>query len=538
MCSCGKRGFVLVMVNVIMIAVASYSLLLLSKAQSYVHILYSTIGKEKDKLKSRIESVSLLNVALAVMKNRTSDIHFTSVRTNQDMINLLDEWLEKTNTVPDEASLWNEIYNEVKNEGQGALMNDVSSYGNLVQSLIQNGVLSEDILETSKAAVFRFFMPPSLCYLLIVKNGPDILWATASSKTLNQYLFVTNHETLTNGRPIYFVSGDVLDGPVYTTDVINISGDPIFKGSVTAKDLNIERGNPTFENGFNQLVGEPEFVLDDEFANNTINDIRASVKNISDITNGDITGIYLPSNEFPNDARVDGVYIDENTGKIVIYSWEGGRRWGSWTPVYEIVYDSTPLNDDGTMNATLTDLESDQQVRFKFNGLILSEPDLYISDPDETSFFFGLISLASEDDVYIRGNIVYSHLRDSYLVDDVSVYNDLSEGKNYNKLNIIAYDNVVMRYYVPYDLYITASIYALTGEFTLEDYYWYKKDKLHIFGAIIQKWRGPIGTFDPRTGESLTGFLKDYVYDRRLYAPPYPYKTPTMGGKISVLDIR
>ena len=95
-----------------------------------------------------------------------------------------------------------------------------------------------------------------------------------------------------------------------------------------------------------------------------------------------------------------------------------------------------------------------------------------------------------------------------------------------------------MRYYVPYDLYITASIYALTGEFTLEDYYWYKKDKLHVFGAIIQKWRGPIGTFDPRTGESLTGFLKDYVYDRRLYAPPYPYKTPTMGGKISVLDIR
>ena len=150
----------------------------------------------------------------------------------------------------------------------------------------------------------------------------------------------------------------------------------------------------------------------------------------------------------------------------------------------------------------------------------------------------------SEGNIYIQGNIVYSHFRTgpNSFVTDSSVYNAMSKDVKLNKLNLVARDNVVMKRYVPDDLYIHASIFALTGQFTLEYYYSWSvvKNDLHIFGSIAQKYRGPIGTFWCWFWWcGHTGFdKKDYVYDRRLYYGPYPYKTPMMGGKLSVLDLR
>ena len=94
--------------------------------------------------------------------------------------------------------------------------------------------------------------------------------------------------------------------------------------------------------------------------------------------------------------------------------------------------------------------------------------------------------------------------------------------------------------YVPDNLYITASIYALGGQFTLQSYRWIRKDTLHLFGALIQKNRGPVGTFISIGSEviRLTGFAKKYIYDKRLYVGPYPFKTPQMEGKARVADVR
>jgi hypothetical protein len=53
-----------------------------------------------------------------------------------------------------------------------------------------------------------------------------------------------------------------------------------------------------------------------------------------------------------------------------------------------------------------------------------------------------------------------------------------------------------------------------------------KKGSLHLLGGVIQKKRGPVGTF---SGTSLvTGYNKDYKYDRRLADNPPPF-FPTTG---------
>jgi len=51
---------------------------------------------------------------------------------------------------------------------------------------------------------------------------------------------------------------------------------------------------------------------------------------------------------------------------------------------------------------------------------------------------------------------------------------------------------------------------------------------LKVIGGIIQKARGPVGTFDPNSGKTLTGYTKDYHYDSRLAQNPPPYY-PTTG---------
>ncbi len=51
---------------------------------------------------------------------------------------------------------------------------------------------------------------------------------------------------------------------------------------------------------------------------------------------------------------------------------------------------------------------------------------------------------------------------------------------------------------------------------------------LKLLGGIIQKARGPVGTFNTTTGQIVTGYAKDYYYDPRLADMPPPYY-PTTG---------
>jgi len=51
---------------------------------------------------------------------------------------------------------------------------------------------------------------------------------------------------------------------------------------------------------------------------------------------------------------------------------------------------------------------------------------------------------------------------------------------------------------------------------------------LSLHGGIIQKKRGPVGTFNASTGTQSTGFAKNYSYDRRMAVNPPPF-FPTTG---------
>jgi hypothetical protein len=50
------------------------------------------------------------------------------------------------------------------------------------------------------------------------------------------------------------------------------------------------------------------------------------------------------------------------------------------------------------------------------------------------------------------------------------------------------------------------------------------RGQVHLIGGIIEKYYGPFGTFNPVTGDVMTGYGRDFKYDRRMsrgFSPPY-----------------
>jgi Tfp pilus assembly protein PilX len=71
---------------------------------------------------------------------------------------------------------------------------------------------------------------------------------------------------------------------------------------------------------------------------------------------------------------------------------------------------------------------------------------------------------------------------------------------------------------------IQAAILTLQHSFIVDNYdQGSALGTLTVDGAIAQKFRGPVGTFNSSTGNTVTGYEKDYNYDKRLRyrSPPF-----------------
>lgn len=80
--------------------------------------------------------------------------------------------------------------------------------------------------------------------------------------------------------------------------------------------------------------------------------------------------------------------------------------------------------------------------------------------------------------------------------------------------------------FVRNDYHVQAAILTLGHSFIVDNYNQpsgTRRGTLKVDGAIAQRFRGPVGTFNGSTGASVTGYTKDYNYDNRLRyrSPPY-----------------
>jgi hypothetical protein len=67
------------------------------------------------------------------------------------------------------------------------------------------------------------------------------------------------------------------------------------------------------------------------------------------------------------------------------------------------------------------------------------------------------------------------------------------------------------------------------GSFSVPTYNTKSAGTLKLVGGLIQKMRGPVGTFNASTAVTQTGYAKDYHYDPRMAVNPPPF-FPTTGN--------
>jgi len=95
-----------------------------------------------------------------------------------------------------------------------------------------------------------------------------------------------------------------------------------------------------------------------------------------------------------------------------------------------------------------------------------------------------------------------------------------------NILGVYApWGDIAISKYAPRNLQIHAVLMAARGEIHVEDFAWIPdKGAVRILGGMIENYYGAFGTYDPYTGEQVSGYSRRLVYDKRLargLAPPF-----------------
>lgn len=291
-----------------------------------------------------------------------------------------------------------------------------------------------------------------------------------------RYIWLTDMEAFRpSGRdiPVYFTSGDQLTGPCHTNGNYNISGNPTFMDEVSSSEdfINYLHGGPPADN--------PTFT----------------------------EGIDLGVDEIPLPSKA----LDLRTAAV-----QNGYHFQGLTTIV--------LNAAGTMTVTNNKLNPmTQTMALPANGAVFvtgarAGENLHVSGTLQ-----GQLSIGTNRDLIIDSNIVYAT--------DPRINPNSTD-----VLGLIAEkDIVISRNASPQggDLTIQASLMAMDDSFYLDSWDSGLKGTLNIYGGIIQDRRGPVGTFNSRTSQKVSGYTKNYIYDSRLQTLPPPFY-PTTGDYIGL----
>lgn len=293
-----------------------------------------------------------------------------------------------------------------------------------------------------------------------------ILRETVKQKTWAEYALWMDRN---NG--IYFKSGEKFYGKVYSTEPLNFSGNPEFFGEC-ASAANYFSGSTNaciFHEGF--LMG---------VSNQTMQQV--SFSNLSEKASLTLEGT---------------TYLTFSGTNLLITNSRNG-------------WDSEPIC---CSSQTLI------YVKTSTTGSSSTRPgDLYVGGTLD-----GRLTLVCERDVLITNHIEYAADSKTNMMSD-------------DALGMIAKRDIAVTTSAPDDLKIYSHMMATglydtnsatDGSFGVINYNsGSPRGKLTVHGGIVQADRGAVGTFNPYTGVTGTGFDKDYTYDARFMTDPPPDYPP------------
>ena len=303
-----------------------------------------------------------------------------------------------------------------------------------------------------------------------VVRASKSLTVTMRVESFAKYAYFTDKETSQGGRStIWFFDGDVITGPLHSNSRINICGAPQFRGKVTstAESFNFYHGGPPGDNP----TFEDGYELEVDKR-----DMRKAINLASLRSAAESGGLKL---------KCQSAQVVLNASGTLSYRTKKGRRWSSWRtrslPANGVMYVDGDVSVKGTLNGQLT--------------------------------------------------IAVGHGKTIEIPDDIRYHVDPSDPSCTDMLGLVAGHEVLVTKSSPRgaDLTIHASIMVFDTSFVVDRYARIPAmGDLKVVGGIIQKHRGPVGTFNARTGRKVSGYSKDYQYDTRMVGSTPPL-FPTTG---------
>jgi hypothetical protein len=296
-----------------------------------------------------------------------------------------------------------------------------------------------------------------------------------------QYAYFTDEERSPTGGEIWFISADRIHGRVHSNGSFRIHGGPRFFDPVTSAS--------------DHMIGYPNFSVYDAggwpVGGNNPTFEQGFELNVSPIP--------LPTNtlDLKAEAQDGGVFLGaESTVEL------GMRADGTSSPGW-LRYRNTPPPDLAWNEARIS---------------LLAKKILYVNNPLRVSGVLdGEMTIASRTNVTIVDDLTYQASDASGA--PLPGCNDL--------LGLVAGNNIIFaNTAATANLKIDAVLMALDTSITAENYDTRAPcGTLTIWGGLIQKYRGAVGTFTSSTGAVTHGYTKDYHYDARVTArtpPAFP----------------
>ncbi|MGA2140572.1 MAG: hypothetical protein ABSH14_17080 [Verrucomicrobiia bacterium] len=294
----------------------------------------------------------------------------------------------------------------------------------------------------------------------------------------------------TNGA-IWFVSGETFSGQVHSDDQMYFNasgGGPVFHSAVTSG-----AGTYTISGG---AITDIEF--DQGFALNTFLGKMADV----DFNSAASTSL---KNEASNTGTLGTLLVGTSTITFNSGTFTVTNTRKSW-------------NNHVLTNSTTGD--NIIYVQAASSGTLDTAGKVYLNG----GTLQGRVTIASEDDINIGGNIFYKN-------DPQTIPSST------DALGLIAMSDVWVGSTAPNNLQIHAAIMAtgvkagVDGSFGVTGYdSGPSRGILTVYGGIVQEIRGAVGTGSG--GASTTGYSKNYSYDSRFITKPPPYY-PTISNQLS-----
>lgn len=328
--------------------------------------------------------------------------------------------------------------------------------------------------------------------------------AVFNRKPFSIYAYFTDIEP-----EIWFGSDDIINGPVHTNGQFHMRGSPTFNGPVTSPNgyeaYPYGDTDPNFNEGANFEASYVELPSD-------LPDVVALA---------DQGGLKFDEKievKFKKNGQVQIREFQQTGTAYECVDWRTHWYYGR----YCAEYDRVPQYTKGPPQLFSMD---------DFNGVISSSEDIEVE-----GIVNGQVTVHSEKDIEVMGDLVYENR--NYDDPDAGPISDdrlglVSEGDTIVDEDAHRHDNGEDRGQRAEegnrknkDVFIDASILTLGKSFRVEGYDDpEQRGNLYILGGLIQRERGPVGTFGGWYGE--TGYKKRYTYDTRFLensTPGFPRK--------------